>query len=118
MAWPDLRPTPAQLADAVETPLGALVPPGRPFPDLILCRHMMYHLSPAENLAVLARLENSGAAFLVLTTHLRADANLEPFVLARGHPVNLFRKPYCLRDPLRLYPDNGRDIFLGLWSDF
>jgi hypothetical protein len=76
---------------------------------------MMYHLPPADNLKALKRLEGSGAAFLLLSTSLRANRNNDPFALAAGHPINLFRRPYCLRDPLRLYPDNGRDMFLGLW---
>ena len=113
------RPWRFEIADAVSGPefprLAAelLAAPG---PMLVLCRHMMLHLPPADNLAALQRLEGSGAHFLLLTTFLRSNSNNESFVLAGGHPVNLFRRPYCLRDPLRLYPDNGRDVFLGLWA--
>ena len=104
------------VADAVEGPeLPGLRIHGLP-PELILTRHMMYHLPPSDNLEVLRRLEASGAKYLLLTTHLRADENEAPFALARGHAVNLFRAPYCLRDPLRLFPDNGPDLFLGLWA--
>jgi len=102
-----------EVVDAVEgPPLARLL---TATPALVLCRHMMYHLPPADNLRALQRLEASGASYLLLTTHLRSNLNLEPFALAAGHPINLFRRPYCLRDPLRLFPDNGRDAFLGLW---
>ena len=47
---------------------------------------------------------------------MRADENERAFVLADGHAVNLFRAPYCLRDPLVLFPDNAPDVYVGVWS--
>lgn len=121
---PILLPPWAQVVDAVEGPeLLALRIAGAP-PRLILCRHMMIHLTPSENLAVLRRFEvrqwaisnaravkgvggwwgvfcigpfvtrfkndrwpqASGASFLLLTTHLRADENNRTFVLAQVGP--------------------------------
>jgi hypothetical protein len=84
--------------------------------DLILCRHLMLHLPPADNLAVLHTLANSGARWALLTTFLRADENQIEFVFGQGHHVNLLRAPYCLPDPLRLYGDYTRDMYLGLWD--
>ena len=105
------------VADAVEgDALLQIRIDGKP-PDLIFCRHMAYHLPPADNIKVLARFEQTGAPLLMMTTYLRADANLDPYVLAQGHPVNLFRAPYCVRDAERLYRDNGRDIYMGLWAN-
>ena len=54
----------------------------------------------------------------MLSTYLRADDNTgRDYVLALGHHVNLFRAPYCVRDPLRLYGETGQnDQFLGLWE--
>ncbi|KAJ1413735.1 hypothetical protein B484DRAFT_435109, partial [Ochromonadaceae sp. CCMP2298] len=84
--------------------------------DLILCRHLMLHLPPQDNLAVLAHLAASGARYALLTTYLRADENRKDFVFGMGHLVNLLRSPYCLPDPLRLYGDYTGDMYLGLWD--
>ena len=43
----------------------------------------------------------------------RIRADLGDFPLFR---VNLFRKPYCIRDPMRLYVDGEADMMLGLWQ--
>ena len=88
---------------------------GAPF-DLVLNRHMAYHLPAADNVAALRRFAGSGARFLLLTTHVRADENDRTFVLADGHAVNLFRRPYCLKAPLALFPDGAPDVYLGLWA--
>jgi len=33
-----------------------------------------------------------------------------------GHHINLFAAPYCLREPLRVYRDNGIDSYMALWE--
>ena len=91
-----------------------IVPAGR-F-DVIFCRHLMFHLTPEHNLRLLKRFERSGAKYLMATTYLRADENDKDFVLAFGHKVNLFRPPYCMRDPLRIYADGEADMMLALWQ--
>ena len=96
--------------DAVDRPL----PHGR-F-DFIFCRHLMFHLTPQHSLRLMKRFEQSGAKYLMMTTYLRADENEKDFVLAFGHRINLFRKPYCIRDPMRLYVDGEADMMLGLWQ--
>ena len=98
-------------------------------PSLLFCRHMMIHLLPVDNLAALKNVQASGFSYMMATTHVRADENLlllegrTPRLL--GHKINLFRSPYCLRDPIRLYRDSyGRaegdegdeDLFMGLWE--
>ena len=100
--------------DAVSSNL-PLARTGRPF-DLVLNRHMTYHLPSEDTLAALRRFGASGAKYLLATTHLVADENERTFVLADGHAVNLFRAPYCLRDPLLLFPDGAPDVYLGLWA--
>jgi hypothetical protein len=84
--------------------------------DLIFCRHMMYHLSPADNVKLLQAFDRSGAKYVMLTTYMRADENEADFVLAFGHKVNLFRPPYCLRDPVQLFLDGEVDGYMGLWE--
>jgi hypothetical protein len=96
--------------DAVEQ----VIPHGKY--DLIFCRHMMYHLSPADNIKLLQTIDRSGAKYVMLTTYLRADENQADFVLAFGHKINLFRAPYCLRDPVELFLDGELDGYMGLWQ--
>jgi len=83
--------------------------------DLILCRHLMFHLPPAENLKIIEKFERSGAGVLMMTTYLRADENYRDFVLAMGHHVNLFRAPYCATDPFKLVSDDDLDLYLAMW---
>ncbi|GMH50713.1 hypothetical protein TL16_g00845 [Triparma laevis f. inornata] len=90
------------------------LPPMNPG-DLILCRHLMFHLPPSQNLNIISKFENSGAGILMLTTYLRADENYRDFVLAMGHHVNLFREPYCVKDPFKLVSDDDVDLYLGMW---
>ena len=84
--------------------------------DLIICRHLMFHLPLHENLKVIEKLGGSAADRLMLTTFLRADDNERDFVLAMGHEVNLFRSPYCIKDPSRLIFDEQEDLYTGIWE--
>lgn len=84
--------------------------------DLIICRHLMFHLPARDNIEIIRKLSTSSASFLILTTYLRADENSKDFVLAMGHHVNLFRSPYCIVDPAKLILDNSEDLYLGMWE--
>lgn len=85
--------------------------------DIILCRHLMFHLPPSANLAVLSSLRSSSADLVLMTTYLKADDNDREYVLAMGHHVNLFREPYCLKGPRTLVQDgNDEDMYLGMWG--
>ena len=90
----------------------------RTVPELVFVRALQWHLPIQDNLRVLKRLTHFGAKYVMLSTHLRADRNLVDFVLVMGHPVNLFRPPYCIRDPLALYKDGKTevDVYIGLWK--
>ena len=87
-------------------------------PELVFVRALQWHLPIQDNLRVLKRLTHFGANYVMLSTRLRADRNLVDFVPAMGHPVNLFRPPYCIRDPLALYKDGQTevDVYIGLWK--
>ncbi|GMI42359.1 hypothetical protein TrCOL_g8862 [Triparma columacea] len=84
--------------------------------DLIICRHLMFHLPMHDNLQIIEKLGGSAANRLMLTTYLRADENERDFVLAMGHKVNLFRPPYCIKDPSRLVFDEQEDMYTGIWD--
>jgi hypothetical protein len=92
--------------------------------DLILIRHLMIHLRPDENLRILSKLSRLGekrtgekrSRYVMMTTHLRADENEDEFMFVYGHEINLFKRPYHIRDPLRLYRDGKEDMYIGLWD--
>jgi len=52
----------------------------------------------------------------MLTTYVRASENSKDFVLAMGHKVNLFREPYCIKDPETLFYDDQEDLYAGVWD--
>mmetsp|Transcript_12544 Transcript_12544/g.33058 ORF Transcript_12544/g.33058 Transcript_12544/m.33058 type:complete len:346 (-) Transcript_12544:28-1065(-) len=83
---------------------------------LILCRHLLFHLPVADGRAVLRHLFQSSASYLLTSTYVRADDFDTSYVLANGHRTNLLRRPYCARDPSRLYLDAHADQYLGLWD--
>ena len=53
--------------------------------------------------------------FMLAKTFLRTNANHVDFQLAFGSLMNLFKPPFCLADPERLYHDDFYDSYLGLW---
>ena len=85
--------------------------------DLVLCRHLMFHLPPASNRAVLNALGAADADGVLMTTYLRSDENEKDYVLAMGHKVNLFREPYCLQGPKVMVKDgDDGDMYLAYWQ--
>ena len=83
---------------------------------LILCRHLLFHLPVPDGRAVLGHLFQSSASYLLTSTYVRADDFDTSYVLANGHRTNLLKRPYCARDPERLYLDAHADQYLGLWD--
>ena len=83
---------------------------------LILCRHLLFHLPVQDGRAVLRHLHGSGAAYLLTSTYVKADDFDSSYILANGHRTNLLKRPYCARDPARLYLDAHADQYLGLWD--
>lgn len=83
---------------------------------LILTRHLLFHLPLQDNLKLLNNLVESGAGYLLTSTYLEADENLDSYVLANGHKINLLRPPYSLREPDLLFRDSSDDQYLGLWD--
>ena len=83
---------------------------------MILCRHLLFHLPVDDGRAVLRHLFQSSASYLLTSTYVRADDYDSSYILANGHRTNLLRRPYCARDPSRLYLDAHADQYLGLWE--
>mmetsp|Transcript_21380 Transcript_21380/g.36016 ORF Transcript_21380/g.36016 Transcript_21380/m.36016 type:complete len:398 (-) Transcript_21380:178-1371(-) len=93
--------------------------PAMPAGALVVCRHLMLHLSISDNLKALYRLVSSPAHWLLLTTfHNDVDERSDNdvvFPLFLGHRINLLRHPYCLRPPLILLEDYS-PVMIGLWD--
>ena len=84
--------------------------------DAIFMRDLFYHMSTPDIIRVLRNVERSNATLFVAKTSLRANHNFDDFVLAFGHQVNLFERPFCLRDPAYLVRDHNEDTYIGVWE--
>lgn len=106
--------------------------------DLLFNRHMMYHLSPTDNLMVLKHVQEYGQIvltqrrmrctdnicdlrpfyFMSSTAVLTLNSNLKDYVLLLGNvEINLMRSPYCLKHPLGLYRDGPKPNRVDYSSD-
>jgi hypothetical protein len=87
--------------------------------DMIMCRDGLVHLSDAELAAALDNFARSGAAYLLSTTYLATEENVD---IRNGwwRPVNLGRPPFDLPAALLQLPDADSDHLypdkvLALW---
>ncbi len=89
-----------------------------PAADLILCRHLLIHLSFGQGLAALENFRRTGARYLLVTTNPSLQENREIVHTGSFRPVNMERAPFVLPRPLEVLPDpQGRDdaTVLGLY---
>ena len=89
-----------------------------PAADLILCRHLLIHLSFGQGLAALENFRRTGARYLLVTTNPSLQENREIVHTGSFRPVNMERAPFVLPRPLEVLPDpQGPDdpTVLGLY---
>ena len=89
-----------------------------PAADLILCRHLLIHLSFGQGLAALENFRRTGARYLLVTTNPSVQENREIVHTGSFRPVNMERAPFVLPRPLEVLPDpQGPDdpTVLGLY---
>jgi hypothetical protein len=89
-----------------------------PAADLILCRHLLIHLSFRQGLAALENFRRTGARYLLATTNPSLRENREIVQTGSFRPVNMERIPFGLPPPLEVLPDpQGPDdpTVLGLY---
>ena len=92
--------------------------------DLILCRHMLQHLTTSDVIKVLSHFSNSGSLYLLTTTMpVSSKTNLLSLRGGRYRNLNLEIPPVQLEPPLCLVHDgpvHGSSIpwllYLGLWK--
>lgn len=90
-----------------------------PVTDLIFCRDALQHLPISDIKLALANISNSGAKYLLTTTHMRRTGwrNARDIRLGRCADRNLLLKPFNLADPLVIFSEqDASHKFLGLWK--
>jgi 2-polyprenyl-3-methyl-5-hydroxy-6-metoxy-1,4-benzoquinol methylase len=88
--------------------------------DLILCRDVLQHLPVKDIKRALKNISNSGAKYLLATTHIRRHGfrNKRDIRPGKCSDRNLLEPPFNLPNPLIIYSEQyeGQDKFLGLWE--
>jgi len=87
--------------------------------DLIFCRDVLQHLPINDIKKALANFSQSGAKYLLTTTHLRYPQwkNKRDIRIGKCRDRNLILEPFNLEDPIAIYSE-GRigHKFLSLWE--
>jgi hypothetical protein len=86
--------------------------------DLIFCRDALQHITVADIKDALYNFSNSGAKYLIATTHLRRFGwrNGRDIKVGKCRDRNLLLKPFNLPDPLIIFSEQYEHKFLGLWK--
>lgn len=88
--------------------------------DLILCRDVLQHLPVKDINKALSNISNSGAKYLLATTHIRRYGfrNKRDIRPGKCSDRNLLVAPFNLPNPLVIYCEqyDQQDKFLGLWE--
>jgi hypothetical protein len=71
-----------------------------PAAELILCRHLLIHLTFEDNLRVLRNFKNSGSRYLMITNQPHIESNDEIIFTGSYRPVNLRLPPFSFPPPL------------------
>ncbi len=96
------------------------------FYDLILCRDLLVHLTNEQALRVIGNFKKSGSAYLLATTFVNLETNVElrvPRIGVGWRPLNLAIFPFKLGRPIMTINENSSEGFgryqdksLGLWK--
>jgi len=87
--------------------------------DLIFCRDALQHLPVADIKRALKNFSESGAGYLLASTHLRRFGwrNARECRAGQCRDRNLLLKPFSLPDPIAVFAEqDGSHKFLGLWK--
>lgn len=71
-----------------------------PRADLILCRHLLIHLTFEDGLRVLRNFKDSGSKYLMVTNQPHVQRNEEIIFTGSYRPVNLHLSPFNFPQPL------------------
>lgn len=71
-----------------------------PKADLILCRHLLIHLTLEDCLHVLRNFKNSGSKYLIITNQPQTERNDEILFTGSYRPINLYLSPFNFPPPI------------------
>jgi hypothetical protein len=80
-----------------------------PRADLILCRHLLIHLTFEDCLHVLRNFKTSGSRYLMITSQPHIERNEEILFTGSYRPVNLHLSPFNFPQPLWTVDDAQND---------
>lgn len=93
-----------------------------PRADAIFCRDCLVHLSFADIFSSLANFKKSGSRYLIMTTFIEKDKNID-IAVGGWRPLNFQKPPFNFDEPLYLIRDrkeNPQDPYndksLGVWE--
>jgi hypothetical protein len=94
--------------------------------DLVLCRDLLVHLTNEQALRVIDNFKKSGSTYLLATTFVNLERNVElrvPHIGVGWRPLNLAVFPFNLGNPIMTINENSsegrgryQDKSLGLWK--
>ena len=77
-----------------------------PVVDLVLCRHLLYHLPLGDCLKAIHNLKRSGSRYLLITNNTDAVENREIAFTGSYRPRNLALSPFNFPDAVEAIPDS------------
>ena len=83
--------------------------------DAIFCRECIQHLSKEHVFDLLRNCKQSGATYLLLTTHIKHKVNKDCDT-GGSRRINLELAPYNFPKPLYLLNERHRDKYIGVWK--
>ena len=83
-----------------------IVETGPPAADLILCRHLLYHLPLRDCLKAIHNFKQSGSRYLLITNNRDALQNREIAFTGAFRPRNLDLSPFNFPGALEVIPDS------------
>lgn len=93
-----------------------------PTVDLIFCRDCFVHFSFRDIKLAVANIKNSGSKYLVTTTFMRSDRNID-IATGQWRPINLQLFPFYFPEPIKIINENctwGNNAYsdksLGVWK--
>lgn len=78
-----------------------------PRADLILCRHLLIHLTFEEGIRVIRNFQRTGARYLLISDQPQVTSNNKILRTGSFRPLNLRLPPFSLRAPLTSLDDSA-----------
>ncbi|HEV3039158.1 MAG TPA: class I SAM-dependent methyltransferase [Candidatus Angelobacter sp.] len=87
-----------------------------PKADVVLCRHLLIHLSTKDCFSVLRNFQRSSATYLLITSQENVLENREILFTGSFRPLNLSLPPFSFSEPEDKIPDDHDGTYLSLYQ--